>query len=171
MTTRSPQLSVDGDFELADVSDRDAKFIAYLEGDLSDRERREFREQLENDPQLEEEFDEFAAVVDGVRSLPFEFAPDDFVDSVTNRIRSRSRGRFFDESFLYSTRTPYEAIAVVMIAVMAAAWVLMGMPRDRGLEDIEIQPRLDTPAQQAPEKPAQQAPEKPAQQAPSDPSP
>lgn len=153
MTTRSPQISAADDFESGDVSERDATFIAYIEGDLSERERAEFRARLEDDPELERELEDFAAVVDGVRNLPFQFAPDDFVDNVTNRIRKRSSGRFFDESFLYSTRTPYEAIAVVMIAVMAAAWILMGMPRDRNMKDIEIEPRLDTPAQQAPESP------------------
>lgn len=153
MTTQSPQIASADDFELGDVSERDAKFIAYLEGDLSATERQQFREELEQDPALEQEFEEFAAVVDGVRGLPFQFAPDDFVDNVTSRIRKRSSGHFFDESFLYSRRTPYEAIAVVMIAVMAAAWILMDMPRDRNMQDIEIEPRLDTPAQQAPESP------------------
>lgn len=159
MTTQSPHTAAADEFELGDVSERDATFIAYLEGDLDEREREEFRAELDEDPELEREFDEFRAVVDGVRGLPFQFAPDDFVDNVTNRIRSRSRGRFFDESFLYSTRTPYEAIAVVMIAVMAAAWILMDMPRDRNMKDIEIEPRLDTPAQQAPEAPGSGATE------------
>ncbi|MGM0554804.1 MAG: hypothetical protein ACQEVA_00310 [Myxococcota bacterium] len=153
MTTQSPHISAADDLELGDVDERDAKFIAYLEGDLSEREREEFREELDQDPQLERDFEDFRAVVDGVRGLPFQFAPDDFVDNVTNRIRRRSSGRFFAESFLYSTRTPYEAIAVVMIAVMAAAWILMDMPRDRNMKDIEVEPRLDTPAQQAPAEP------------------
>jgi anti-sigma factor RsiW len=153
MTTQSPQISAADEFDPGDVSERDARFIAYLEGDLSESEKQEFRAELDEDPELEQEFEDFAAVVDGVRGLPFQFAPDDFVDNVTSRIRTRSRGRFFDDSFLYSTRTPYEAIAVVMIAVMAAAWILMDMPRDRNMKDIEIEPRLDTPAQQAPESP------------------
>jgi anti-sigma factor RsiW len=134
-----------GEPELGDIDERDALFIAYLEGDLSDEQSREFRAELDEDAELRQEFEHFANIVGGVKELPFEFAPPDFVQGVQKRLRTRSRGRFFADSFLYGSRMPYEAIAVVMIIVMAAAWMLMETPKDRNLRDVELQttPRLE----------------------------
>ena len=131
---------------LAEIDERDALFIAFLEGDLPEERRAQFEAELDRDAELRREFDEFADIMGGVRELPFEFAPPDFVEQVQGRIRSRSKGRFFAENFLYNTRMPYEAIAVVMIAVMAAAWLLMGTPKDRNMHDAdaEIPPKLKT---------------------------
>lgn len=135
-----------GEPDLSEIDERDAKFIAFLEGDLSEGEQAEFRAQLDGDDELRREFEEFADIMNGIQSLPFEFAPPDFVEKVQGRIRSRSQGRFFAENFLYGSRMPYEAIAVVMIAVMAAAWMLMGTPKDRHLRnaDLNIPPKLET---------------------------
>jgi anti-sigma factor RsiW len=141
-----PTSSPGGEPDLSDIDERDARFIACLEGDLSDDEQSEFRAELERDPELRREFDRFADIMKGMQSLPFEFAPPDFVDKVESRIRKRSRGHFFRDNVLLSTRMPYEAIAVVMIAVMAAAWILMGVPKDRNLKNAEmdIPPTLET---------------------------
>ncbi len=146
---RAPATSPPGDPpELDALDERDALFIAYLEGDLTDDERAEFRAELDHDAQLRHDFEQFADVMGGMQSLPFEFAPPDFVEQVQGRIRSRSQGRFFADSLLFSSRTPYEAIAVVMIAVMAAAWMLMGKPKDHNLRDVDVQvaPKLETAA-------------------------
>ncbi|QDG50943.1 hypothetical protein FIV42_09415 [Persicimonas caeni] len=141
-----PTSTPGGEPELAEIDERDALFIAFLEGDLPDERRQEFEAELERDAELRRDFEDFADIMGGVQSLPFEFAPPDFVDKVQGRIRKRSKGRFFAENFLYSTRMPYEAIAVVMIAVMAAAWMLMGVPKDRNMKTAEanIPPKLET---------------------------
>ena len=137
-----------GEPELGGLDERDQTFIAFLEGDLSEAKQREFRSQLAQDDELRREFEQFSDIMGGVQNLPFEFAPPDFVDKVRTRIRVRSKGRFFGENLLYSSRMPYEAIAVVMIAVMAAAWLLMGTPKDRHLQnadpDLQVPPRLET---------------------------
>jgi anti-sigma factor RsiW len=141
-----PTSSPGGEPDFSDIDERDAQFIAFLEGDLSEQEQEEFRAELERDDELRREFDQFADIMSGMQSLPFEFAPPDFVDKVESRIRKRSRGQFFTDNILLSTRMPYEAIAVVMIAVMAAAWMLMGVPKDRNLRnaDVDIPPKLET---------------------------
>ncbi len=141
-----PTSSPGGEPELSDIDERDALFIAFLEGDLPEERREEFEAELDRDAQLRREFESFADIMGGVQSLPFEFAPPDFVDKVQGRIRKRSKGRFFAENFLYNTRVPYEAIAVVMIIVMAAAWMLMGVPKDRNLKtaEVDIPPKLET---------------------------
>lgn len=146
MSTMHPTSPAGGEPELADIDERDALFIAYLEGDLSEDERREFRDELAADDELRRDFEQFEEIMGGMQSLPIEFAPPDFVERVEGRIRSRSKGRFFADSFLYTARIPYEAIAVVMIIVMAAAWLLMEAPKDRGMQDAEVSvaPRLET---------------------------
>lgn len=141
-----PTSTPGGEPELSEIDERDALFIAFLEGDLPEDRREAFEVELERDAQLRRDFESFAEIMGGVQSLPFEFAPPDFVDKVQGRIRRRSKGRFFAENFLYSTRMPYEAIAVVMIAVMAAAWMLMGVPKDRQMKtaEVDIPPKLET---------------------------
>lgn len=123
------------DFE---VSERDLLFNAYLDDELSDEERQDFDSRLAADPSFAEAWEDFASIMDAVHGLPFEFAPDDFVDQVRSRIRTRSRGRFFAEEFLFSTRMPYEVVAMVMIIVMATAYLFMGAAPDRGMEDVQL---------------------------------
>lgn len=144
-----PTSTPGGEPELSEIDERDALFIAFLEGDLPDERREAFEAELERDAELRQDFESFADIMGGVQTLPFEFAPPDFVDKVQGRIRKRSKGRFFTENFLYSTRMPYEAIAVVMIAVMAAAWMLMGVPKDRNMKtaEVNIPPKLETKSQ------------------------
>lgn len=116
----------------------DLLFNAYFEGELTDPERAEFDSRLEQDDAFRRSYDEFVDIMGGLRSLPFEFAPDDFVDRVTSRIRTRSRGRFFAENYLYGTRVPYEVIAIVMIIVMAGSYMLVEAPRDRDLKTADL---------------------------------
>ena len=118
--------------------EQDLLFNAYFEGDLTAQEREEFETKLDEDDAFRRSYDEFVNIMSGLRTLPFEFAPDDFVDKVESRIRRRSNGRFFAESLLYSSRVPYEVIALVMMVVMAAAWMLMESPRDSGLRTADL---------------------------------
>ena len=119
--------------------ERDLLFNAYFEGDLTPDERAEVEGRLESDESFRQEYDAFLAVVGGLRALPFEFAPDDFVEKVQARIRTRSSGKFFGQNLLYNThRVPYEVIALVMMIVMAAAYMMMESPRDRGLHSSDL---------------------------------
>jgi anti-sigma factor RsiW len=123
------------DFE---VSEQDLLFNAYLDNELSDDERRDFRERLHDDPVFARAWEDFSSFMNAVHGLPFEFAPDDFVDRVKSRIRSRSRGRFFAEEYLFSTRMPYEVVALVMIIVMAAAYLFVAAPPDKQMQDVRL---------------------------------
>lgn len=123
------------DFE---VSEQDLLFNAYLDDELSDDERRSFDERLADDPSFARQWEDFSSIMAAVHQLPFEFAPDDFVDRVRTRIRTRSRGRFFAEEYLFNTRMPYEVVALVMIIAMASAYLFMGMPPDRQMEDVNL---------------------------------
>ena len=121
-----------------ELSEQDLLFNAYLDGDLSADERAEFDERLDSDPDFAKAWENFSDVMGAVHNLPFEFAPDDFVDRVKGRIRTRSRGRFFAEEYLYRTRMPYEVVCIVMIIVMVAAYLFMGTPPDQGMEDVNL---------------------------------
>jgi len=118
--------------------EQDLLFNAYFEGDLTAQEREEFEAKLDEDDGFRRDYDEFVGIMSGLRTLPFEFAPDDFVDKVESRIRRRSKGRFFAENYLYTSRVPYEVIALVMMVVMAAAWMMMEAPRDSGLRTADL---------------------------------
>ena len=133
----------------SDLDEREVLFNAYLDGELSDQQEAEFDERLDEDPEFREAYGEFAEVVEGVQHLPYEFAPDDFSNRVRKRIRDRSRGRFFSDNILYEQRTPYEVIAVVMIVIMASAYLFMGIPPDRQIESseeksLELPPKSET---------------------------
>ncbi len=122
--------------DMMELSEQDALFNAYLDDELSERERDEFNARLRDDPEFKRAYDGFVGVMQVVRALPFEFAPDDFVDKVQGRIRQRSRGRFFAENFLTQARLPYEVVAVVMMIVMAAVYLLMEAPHDAEIVDV-----------------------------------
>lgn len=135
-----PSASFDGrEDELDD--ELDLLFNAYFEGELTPQERAEFDARLESEPDFARAYEEFVTIMGGLRSLPFEFAPDDFVERVQSRIRTRSKGRFFAENYLYRSRIPYEVIAIVMIAIMAAAYMMMDPSTDGGLlrDDLKVQ--------------------------------
>lgn len=121
-----------------EVSEQDLLFNAYLDDDLSDDERRDFDARLVVDPAFAQQWEDFSSFMGAVHRLPFEFAPDDFVERVRSRIRTRSRGRFFAEEYLFKVRMPYEVVALVMIIAMSAAYLFMGAPPDREMQDVRL---------------------------------
>lgn len=125
----------------------DLLFNAYFEGELTPEERADFDAKLEQDPQFAQSYEEFVTIMGGLRNLPFEFAPDDFMERVQSRMRTRSRGRFFADNYLYRSRIPYEVIAIVMIAIMGAAYMMMEPSTDKNLRD-DLKVNKPQPTQQ-----------------------
>lgn len=130
--------------EVDDLEEREVLFNAYLDGELPEDERQAFDDRLDDDPEFRDAYGDFAEVVDEVQNLPYEFAPDGFSDRLKRKMRTRSGDRLFSDNLLYQQRTPYEAIAVVMIVVMASAYFFMGIPPDRRMESAE-QKKLEIP--------------------------
>lgn len=130
--------------ETPELEERELLFNAYLDGELPEERERQFDRRLDEDPEFREAYGEFAEVVDGLRNLPYEFAPDEFSTKVRDRIRVRSRGGFFAENPLHHQRAPYEAIAVVMILIMSSGYLLMGIPENPEFETAE-RDRLEIP--------------------------
>lgn len=127
------------------LSETEELFNAFFEGELDDDARAAFEARLESDDEFREDYDAFFQFMGGLHELPFEFAPDDFVENVQRRIRTRSRGRFFADQYLYKARVPYEVVCVVMIIVMTAAYFMMGAPPDAGMQDVNLPPTLNVP--------------------------
>ena len=118
----------------------------YIDGELSEADRAAFERQLEQDPDLRAEFERFRTTVAGLHAFPFEFAPPDFVSQVETRIRSRSKGRFFSENYLFRDRIMFEVIAIVMIIVMVAMYFFSEAPKDRHIRgDAPAAPNLVVP--------------------------
>jgi anti-sigma factor RsiW len=138
--------------DMSDLAEREVLFNAYLDGDLCADREEAFDRRLEQDPDFREAYEQFAEVVGQVQNLPYEFAPDDFTDRVEERIRTRSNGRFFGEQLLAQQRSPYEAVAVVMLIVMSSTYIFMGIPPDRGIGS-EAEKRLEIPPQRTPHRP------------------
>lgn len=126
-----------------ECTEQELLFNAYLDGELSEGEVRAFKERLLKEPEFREGWEEFSQVMGGLRALPMEFAPNDFVDKVQSRIRTRSKGKFFADSIIYKQRTPYEVVAIVMLIVMASAYLFLGAPHDNQLQDLADFPRLE----------------------------
>ncbi|MEZ4459286.1 MAG: hypothetical protein R3E66_06085 [bacterium] len=121
----------------SDMSEQDLLFNAYIEGDLDRGEREDFARRLETDPEFRKAWEQFERIMGGIRRLPMEFAPDDFVDRVRGRIRTRSNGRFFAENMLFNDHMPYEVVAVVMMIVMATTYLFFGAPPDSKMHDVK----------------------------------
>ena len=141
------------DSPLSPEEELDLLFHASFEGELNAQERADFELRLERDPDFARAYEEFVTIMGGLRSLPFEFAPEDFVDKVQSRLRTRSRGRFFAEHYLYRSRVPYEVIAIVMIAIMAAAYLMMEPTTDKHLRDGDLRVGSPAPAASPPSTP------------------
>lgn len=124
---------------------QDILFNDYFDGELSEEEQREFKARLDADENFRKEYKQFFDIMGGLRAMPFEFAPDDFENQVRSKIRSRSKGRFFADNFLLTSRVPYEVVGIVMIIVMISAYFMMGIPYNQKIQDLNIRPKLIAP--------------------------
>lgn len=131
-----------GSLEHLDISEALSLLNRSIDGDLDADQKSVLARQLEESEELRGELEGLNQVVGGLRALPFEFAPDDFVDKVQGRMRKQSAGRLFAKDFLLKSRVPYEAIAVVMMIIMAAAYLLLEPPLEVTVQDVDLRPPI-----------------------------
>lgn len=96
----------------------------YLEGELPDEQRDEVKAHLDGcaDCRAElEALERTLSSLSGLRPLP---PPPDFGRKVQQRIRRRSRGRFFSPETVL-TRVPWEWISFVIIMLMLVMYYLV----------------------------------------------
>ncbi|MGD8861393.1 MAG: hypothetical protein PVI30_15395 [Myxococcales bacterium] len=106
-------------------------FSDAVEGELPPEQQRELDALLEGDPELRAELDEFRDMLELTRQAASEppVVPD-LLPGVQERLRRRSRGRFYGDRF--SRRAGLGllhpvALAVLMLAVLGAAWVALSV--------------------------------------------
>lgn len=98
--------------------EQNARFDAYLRGELSDEDTAALEAALLEDEALLRAFDAYAK-----RDAPAEIAetlapPTDFTDSVRQRIRRRSGGRFFQEDLAVKRYIPIFLIVAFVILIV-----------------------------------------------------
>lgn len=118
------------DDALSDAELRQIRLNDYIDGELDDDERAALEAELERDAQLRAELRELRdtlGALQGLAAAP-QPAPEAFAMDVERRIRTRSRGRFFDDDIFYRTRIPFEIFAVVAIVLLGALYFFGNPP-------------------------------------------
>jgi anti-sigma factor RsiW len=99
-------------------------FSEYLDGELPAEQAAELEAHLEKCETCREELETLRKTLRGLAGLPPVPPPDQFARKVQQRIRRRSRGRFFgQESWL--TRIPFEWISFVIIILMLLMYFMV----------------------------------------------
>lgn len=116
------------------LGDGDERLSEWVDALMEDRERHAFEAELEDDPALREELEQFEQTLEVLRRMPSQRAPADFLAGVQSRIRRRTRGRFY--AALTKARFPYEAaFNILLIAILLALYMT-----SMGKSDGELRP-------------------------------
>jgi len=98
-------------------------FTQYHEEDLSDAELAELEEHLAECDECREEWETYRKTIDGVSGLFELAAPEDFTRSVEQKIRKRSRGRFFGDQRPKSMQ--FAVVSFILILLFILAYLVM----------------------------------------------
>ena len=96
---------------------------AYLDNELSDEERRVVHTHLEGCAACLAELETMRATLGSLSRLKRQ-APPNFLPSIQDQIRTRSRGRFFGKRWLLFGRIPFEWVSLVMIIAMLVYYII-----------------------------------------------
>jgi len=94
-------------------------FARYFDGDLEEREARDFLEKVESDPRLESELRAYERLLALGRELPIPSVPDGFTERVMAEVRAESRPRLVWAK-PWGLRVPWTGLAVAAAAVVLA---------------------------------------------------
>ncbi len=130
-------------------------FSDFLEGELSAQEVAQLKEHLGDCPDCQAELDDLRQTLSSLSGMKRVPPPPDFLGKVQQRIRKRSRGRFFTPERLI-TRIPFEWISFIIILIMVVVY-MYALQGD--MKDVRPAPDPETPAKhlkhQPPSEPAQ----------------
>ncbi|MEM9189811.1 MAG: hypothetical protein AAGF12_11580 [Myxococcota bacterium] len=107
------------------------QFSAAYDGLLSDAERADFEAALSADAALQKEYDEFKSMLSEAHQLALDDDDDDGPDllgGVQDKIRKRSRGRFYRDRFSQTRGSASWMpilIGAAVILVVGVAWFAM----------------------------------------------
>lgn len=130
-------------------------FSDFLEGELSAQEVAQLKEHLGDCPDCQAELDDLRQTLSSLSGMKRVPPPPDFLGKVQQRIRKRSRGRFFTPERLI-TRIPFEWISFIIILIMVVVY-MYALQGD--MKDVRPAPDPEAPAKhlkhQPPSEPAQ----------------
>jgi anti-sigma factor RsiW len=103
-------------------------FTQYHEGDLGDEDLAELERHLEGCEECRAEWETYRKTIDGVSGLFELTAPDGFTRAVEQKIRKRSRGRFFGEQRPFSMW--FAIVSFILILLFILAYLVMTYSTD-----------------------------------------
>jgi anti-sigma factor RsiW len=122
-------------------------FTQYHEGDLGDEDLADLERHLEGCDECRGEWETYRKTIDGVSGLFELSAPVDFTKSVEQKIRKRSRGRFFGDQRSFSMQ--FAVVSFILILLFILAYLVMTAATEIIILD---QPKEQVEQPSAPEK-------------------
>jgi hypothetical protein len=107
-------------------------FSAYWDEDLAADQAGALEEHLRSCVVCRKEYQSFEQAVGAIGGLHKMVAPSDFAEGVRNRIRKRSKGRFFTPRKL-AERIPYELFSLVMLGLILAIYIVLQLVQPQHL--------------------------------------
>jgi anti-sigma factor RsiW len=101
-------------------------FSAYWDEELSPKESAELEQHLESCAPCRAQYQAFEKTVGALSGLHQMVAPPELAEGVRDRIRKRSRGRFFAPRRL-AERVPYELFSLLMLGLILAMYVVFAL--------------------------------------------
>jgi anti-sigma factor RsiW len=99
-------------------------FSSYWDEQLDPQTQKALEEHLNTCLVCRREFQAFETTVRSVENLHKMSAPANLADGVKDRIRKRSKGRFFAPRKL-AERVPYEIVSLLMLGLLLAVYVIL----------------------------------------------
>ena len=98
-------------------------FTDYLDGELAGEEKAALEEHLAQCEECRSEWETFSRTVEEVSGLLSVAAPEDFAREVEQKIRRRSKGKFFSEERSYSLH--FAVVSFILIILFIIAYLLL----------------------------------------------
>lgn len=110
-----------------------ADFTDFVDGELARERRAAIQAHLDGCAECREALESFRTTVAGLRGLSAPPPAEDILSSVQQKIRKRSRGRYFRRGFaLQRYRFPYELVALLMLLLLLVVYFGMTTLRELG---------------------------------------
>ncbi len=120
-------------------------FDAYVDNELSADARAAFEAALDDDGDLRSDFDDFNESLAMLRNLPQQRVPDRFLLHVQQRIRKRTRGRYFNY-YRQPSMVLEAAVCAILIFSMAAMYLMHIEPQKAAPDINRVERVLLAPA-------------------------
>jgi len=107
-----------------DCKQAESLFIGYHDGELSSEQKRELEQHLTQCDACRVSWDEYRRMIGEVSGLHQLTLSDEFVNKVTQKIRRRSKGRFFKEPGPFSVRFAIISFLLIILLILAYLFII-----------------------------------------------